>query len=72
MNSAVPSVLTIPGLIELTRIFHNPSSRDKTPVIASTAALEAVYTTVSGRVIRLEIDPILIMLPPSPRCLTAA
>src|ERR1700719_346604 len=44
----VPSVSTMPGLMELTRIFLGPSSRARTPVMASTAPLVAVYTEVLG------------------------
>ena len=35
----VPSVSTTPGLMVLTRIFFGPSSRESTPVMASTAPL---------------------------------
>src|SRR5258708_39758124 len=44
----VPSVSTIPGLMELTRIFLDPSSFDNTPVIASREALVAVYTATKA------------------------
>src|SRR2546429_33625 len=40
----VPSVSTMPGLMELTRIFFGPSSRARTPVIPSMAALVPGYT----------------------------
>ena len=33
----VPSVSTMPGFSALTRIFFGPSSRESTPVMASTA-----------------------------------
>ena len=38
----VPSVSTMPGLTELTRMPLGPSSRESTPVMASTAPLVAV------------------------------
>ena len=40
--ATVPSVSTMPGLIELTRISFGPSSLASTPVIASTAPLVPV------------------------------
>ena len=45
----VPSVSTMPGLNVLTRIFLDPSSRESTPVIASTAPFVPVYTELFGR-----------------------
>src|SRR5882672_11336769 len=39
-----PSVSTMPGFSELTRIFFGPSSFESATVIASTAALVALYT----------------------------
>src|SRR3984885_2126795 len=60
-----PSVSTIPGLIELTRIFFGPSSFDSVRVTESTAPLVAVYTLAVGGLLELATEPILIMLPPS-------
>src|SRR5882672_3130181 len=68
----VPSVSTMPGLMELTRIFFGPSSRARTPVIPSMAALVPVYTALFGGVMRLTAEPMLMTLPPSPRCFAAA
>jgi hypothetical protein len=50
--ACMPSVSTKPGLMELTRIFLAPSSFARTPVIASTAPLVAVYTALFGGVRR--------------------
>src|SRR6202011_6192672 len=44
----VPSVSTMPGFSALTRILRAPSSRDSTPVIASTAPLVPLYTALPG------------------------
>ncbi len=60
------------GLMELTRILRGPNSRDSTPVMPSTAPLVAVYTALPGGVMRETIDPMLMMLDPSPKCLAAA
>ena len=43
-----PSVSTIPGLIEFTRIFFGPSSPASETEIASTAAFVALYTEAIG------------------------
>ena len=71
--ACTPSVSIIPGLIEFTRIFRGPSSLASTPVIASTAALLAVYTEEFGGRIEVAPEPMLMMLPPSGRmCLIAS
>ena len=44
----VPSVSTMPGLIELTRILRGPNSLASDRVMAFTAALVALYTEVVG------------------------
>src|SRR5205823_11653786 len=67
ISACTPSVSIIPGLIEFTRIFRGPSSLASTPVIASTAALLAVYTEEFGGRIEVAPEPMLMMLPPSGR-----
>ena len=68
-----PSVSTMPGLIELTRILRGPSSFASERVTASTAALVALYTEALGGAAVLATELMLTMLPPSaPKCLTAS
>src|SRR6266513_2467079 len=46
--ACTPSVSTMPGLIELTRILRGPSSFASDLVTASTAAFVALYTEADG------------------------
>ena len=60
-----PSVSTIPGLIEFTRIFRGANSPASDTVIASTAALVALYTAAPGTGIGPTTELTLITGPPS-------
>ena len=62
-----PSVSTMPGFIEFTRIFFGPSSPASETVIASTAAFVALYTEAIGTGIGPTIELTLMIEPPSAR-----
>src|SRR6266404_563632 len=69
----VPSVSTMPGLIEFTRMLRGPSSLANERVTASTAAFVALYTEPPGTPQVLTMELVLMMLPPAgPKCLSAS